>query len=73
VLLSKRLSLTETELYKKMYDELPLDVMALTKTELELRQDLANMIGEARETRDHLQKEFKRLRREHYGNLRDLE
>lgn len=31
------------------------------------------MIGEARETRDSLQKEFKRLRREHYGNLKDIE
>jgi len=31
------------------------------------------MIGEARETRDNLTKEFKRLRREHYGNLKDIE
>jgi len=56
-----------------MYDDLPVDVMALTKTEVQLRQDLAHMIGEARETRDWLQKEFKRLRREHYGNLKDIE
>lgn len=31
------------------------------------------MIAEAKETRDWLQKEFKRLRREHYGNLKDIE
>ena len=31
------------------------------------------MIAEARETRDWLLKEFKRLRREHYGNLKDIE
>jgi hypothetical protein len=49
------------------------DVLALTKTEYELRQSLASMIGEARETRDNLLKEFKRLRREHYGNLKDIE
>lgn len=31
------------------------------------------MIAEAKETKDWLQKEFKRLRREHYGNLKDIE
>jgi len=31
------------------------------------------MISEGRETRDWLLKEFKRLRREHYGNLKDIE
>ena len=58
---------------KKEYDNIPADVMALTKSEFELRQNLANMICEAKETRDWLQKEFKRLRREHYGNLKDIE
>ena len=56
-----------------MYEDLPVDIMALTKTEIQLKQELAQMIGEARETRDELQKEFKRLRREHYGNLKDIE
>ena len=55
-----------------MYEELPEDVMALTKSEVQLRQELAQMIGEARETRDEYMKEFKRLRREHYGNLQDI-
>ena len=32
---------------KKEYEQIPLDVMALTKTEFELRQNLARMIGEA--------------------------
>ena len=73
VKLSKRMQMTETELYKRMYEDLPVDVMALTKTEMQLKQELAQMIGEARETRDWLQKEFKRLRREHYGNLKDIE
>ena len=47
--------------------------MALTKTEFQLRQDLALMIAQAKETKDWLTKEFKRLRREHYGNLKDIE
>ena len=34
VKLSKRVQLTETELYKRMYEDLPVDVMALTKTEI---------------------------------------
>lgn len=37
-----------------MYEDLPVDIMALTKTEIQLKQDLAHMIGEARETRDEL-------------------
>lgn len=70
--LSKRLVITETDICRKEYDNIPVDVMALTKTELQLRQDLAQMIGEARETKEWLNKEFKRLRREHYGNLQDI-
>ena len=31
------------------------------------------MIVQARETKDWLTKEFKRLRREHFGNLKDIE
>lgn len=73
ITLNKRVQLNESELYKKMHEDLPLDVMALTKTEVQLRTELANMIGKARETQDWTQKEFKRLRREHYGNLKDIE
>lgn len=58
---------------RKENEQLPVDVMALTKTEFQLRHDLASMVNEAKETRDWLQKEFKRLRREHYGNLKDIE
>ena len=71
--LSKRVTVAENEALRKEYDIIPTDVMALTKTELELRQDLALMIAQARETKDWLTKEFKRLRREHYGNLKDIE
>ena len=71
--LGKRLTVAETEMYKKEYQEIPTDVLALTKTEFQLRQSLAQMIGEAKDTKDELQKEFKRLRREHYGNLKDIE
>ena len=71
--LSKRLVTTEIDVYKKEYDGIPVDVMALTKTELQLRQSLATMIGEANVTKDWLNKEFKRLRREHYGNLQDIQ
>ena len=31
------------------------------------------MIEQARETKDWLGKEFKRVRREHYGNLQDIQ
>ena len=71
--LSKRITVAENDMLKKEYETIPTDVMALTKTEFQLRMDLAVMIGEARETKDWLQKEFKRLRREHYGNLKDIE
>lgn len=47
--LSKRVQLNETGLFKRMYDDLPIDVMALTKSEVELKQDLADMIGKANE------------------------
>ena len=70
---SKRLHYVETDILKKEYENLPIDVMALTKSEIALRQELASMIGEAKDTKDWLQKEFKRLRREHYGNLKDIE
>ena len=47
--LSKRVQLNETGLFKRMYDDLPIDVMALTKSDVELKQDLADMIGKANE------------------------
>ena len=71
--LSKRVMNAESEIYRKEYEQLPTDVLALTKTEFELRQSLALMIEQANETKDWLTKEFKRLRREHYGNLKDIE
>ena len=58
---------------KREYENIPVDVMALSKSEVQLRQDLALMIVQARETKDWLTKEFKRLRREHFGNLKDIE
>jgi len=39
--LSKRFNAYEDELLRKEYEQLPTDVLALTKTEFELRQDLA--------------------------------
>ena len=71
--LSKRVQMNESELYKKNYEDLPVDVMAVTKTEVQLKTELAKMIGKAREISDANQQEFKRLRREHYGNLKDIE
>lgn len=71
--MNKRVTLAENEALRKEYDNIPVDVLALTKTEFQLRQDLALMIAQARETKDWLTKEFKRLRREHYGNLKDIE
>ena len=52
--LGKRLTVAETEMYKKEYQEIPTDVLALTKTEFQLRQSLAQMIGEAKDTKDEL-------------------
>lgn len=43
--LSKRVQLSESELCKRMYDDLPTDVMAITKTEVQLRQELSIMIN----------------------------
>ena len=71
--LNKRITITENEAIKKEYDQIPADILALTKDELELRQDLAHMIAQARESRDNMLIEYKRLRREHYGNLKDIE
>ena len=73
VLLSKRITIAENDMLRREYENVPVDVLALTKSEFELRQDLAHMIEQAKETKDILQKEFKRLRREHYGNLKDIE
>ena len=67
------MTIAENEVLKREYEEIPVDVMALTKSEYQLRQDLALMITQAKETKDWLTKEFKRLRREHYGNLKDIE
>ncbi len=71
--LSKRVMNAEAEIYRKEYEQIPTDVLALTKTEFELRQSLALMIEQANETKEWLTKELKRLRREHYGNLKDIE
>ena len=58
---------------KNEYENLPADVIALTKDEVTLRTDLAKMILECQSTKDVLNKELKRLRREHYSNLKDVE
>ena len=71
--LNKRVTIAENEVLKREYENIPVDVMALSKSEVQLRQDLALMIVQARETKDWLTKEFKRLRREHFGNLKDIE
>ena len=47
--------------------------MAMTKTEFELKLELAQLIESCKGTKDWLAKEFSRLRREHYGNLKDIE
>ena len=52
--LNKRLVIAETDVLRKEFDIIPTDLLAVTKTELELRHDLAHMIGEARETKDWL-------------------
>jgi len=50
--------------------KIPTEVLNLTKTEQELRQDLGRMLMEADELREWLHKELKRLRREHLDNLK---
>ena len=71
--LNKRVTNVEQDAIKKEYDQIPADILALTKDEQELRMDLANDIVKAREQRELNEKEFKRLRREHYSNLKDIE
>ena len=50
-----------------------MEVLNLTKTEQELRRDLGHMLKECSELREWLHKELKRLRREHFSNLKDIE
>jgi len=45
ILLSKRVTIAENDMLKKEYETIPVDVMALSKTEYELRQDLALMLS----------------------------
>lgn len=71
--LNKRVERQEREAVKSDYEKLPVDILALTKDELTLRTDLAKMIYQCQEVREQLDKEMKRLRREHYGNLKDIE
>lgn len=52
--LSKRVTDAEVTMLRKENEQLPTDVLALTKTEFELRLQLAQMIQEATETRDWL-------------------
>jgi len=58
---------------RENYNKLPRDVMYLAKGETELRRDLASTLGATEDMKDELQKELKRLRREHYNNLKDIE
>lgn len=73
MLLNKRVTLAENDALRKEFETLPPDVMAMTKTEFELRLELAQLIESCKGTKDWLSKEFSRLRREHYGNLKDIE
>ena len=52
--LNKRVTIAEADMLRRDYEQIPAEVMALTKSEFELRQDLALCIAQANETKDLL-------------------
>lgn len=70
---NKKMAAAEREKLERESKKIPDEVINLTKTEQELRQDLCRMLAECGELKLWLNRELKRLRREHLGNLKDIE
>ena len=70
---NKKMAAAEREKLEQESKRIPVEVLNLTKSEQELRRDLCAMLRECGELKDWLNKELKRLRREHLSNLKDIE
>lgn len=63
----------EQEKLKVQHNRLPRDIALLSKDEQTLRRELALLLEDTELMKDNVQKELSRLRREHHGNLHDLD
>lgn len=52
---------------------MPRDILYLSKDEITLRRELALSLEDSENMKEALNKDLKRLRREHYNNLKDLQ
>ena len=63
----------ERERLSLNYNKIPKDIAYLTKNEAELRRELVLAIESGEEAVLQHNNELKRLRREHYNNLKEVE
>ena len=71
--MNKKFQASENEKLKIQHNRLPRDIMFLSKDEVTLRRELALSLEDSENMKETLNKDLKRLRREHYNNLNDLE
>jgi len=64
---------SDAEKLKINHNRLPRDILYLSKDEITLRRELAISLEDTEDMKESLNKDLKRLRREHYSNLKDLE
>ena len=64
---------SDAEKLKIHHNRLPRDILYLSKDEVTLRRELAISLEDTEDMKESLNKDLKRLRREHYSNLKDLE
>ena len=64
---------SDAEKLKIQNNRLPRDIQYLAKDEVTLRRELALSLEDTEDMKQSLFIELKRLRREHYNNLKDLE
>ena len=64
-----RMSQHERDRLSINYNKVPKNITYLTKTEVELKKELVQCIETCEEMIESQENEFKRLRREHLGNL----
>ena len=69
---NKRMAAAEREKLEREAKKIPDEVLNLSKTEEELRQDLCRMLAECADLKLSLNRELKRLRREHLSNQNDI-
>jgi hypothetical protein len=67
------MAMHERERLSLNYNKIPKDIAYLTKNEAELRRELVLAIESGEEAVLQHNNELKRLRREHYNNLKEVE